>query len=99
MKHINQVKFWNFDLKTKIVTSEYTAPYAHFVNDQPSKEMMRSIVTRYRPEIRECYQKDESAVELVRIITLGWDKDPEARISAASMVNRLKNLISRRNTE
>ena len=81
------------------LTLEYTAPYAHFVNDQPSKEMMRSIVTRYRPEIRECYQKDESAVELVRIITLGWDKDPEARISAASMVNRLNNLISRRSTE
>lgn len=58
--------------------------------------MMRSIVARYRPEIRECYSRDNDALELVRIVTLGWDKDPEARISAASMVNRLKNLITRR---
>ena len=76
--------------------SEYVAPYAHLVNDQPSKEMMRSIVARYRPEIRECYSRDVDALELVRIVTLGWDKDPEARISAASMVNRLKSLITRR---
>ena len=79
-----------------VQTSEYVAPYAHLVNDQPSKEMMRSIVSRYRPEVRECYSRDDHAIELVRIITLGWDKDPEARISAASMVNRLKNLINRR---
>ena len=77
--------------------SEYKPPYAHLVNDQPSKEMMRSIVTRYRPEIRDSLRRNEAMTDLIQIITEGWDKDPESRLMATTMVKRLKNLMNRTN--
>ena len=74
---------------------EYKPPYAHLVNDQPTKEMMRSIVMRYRPEIREPLHRHPATKEIIQIITEGWDKDPESRLPASIMVARLKKIIQK----
>ena len=90
-KNSNSMKF------SKIFSghSEYKPPYAHLVNDQPTKEMMRSIVMRYRPEIREPLHRHPATKEIIQIITEGWDKDPESRLPASIMVARLKKIIQK----
>ena len=56
---------------------------------------MRSIVTRYRPEIRENLRKNPVMIDLIEIVVEGWDKDPESRLMATTMVKRLKNLMNK----
>jgi len=89
---------WEVLNRTAIDSSfkpEYKPPYAHLVNDQPTKEMMRSIVMRYRPEIREPLHRHPATKEIIQIITEGWDKDPESRLPASIMVGRLKKIIQK----
>ena len=75
---------------------EYAAPYAHLVTDQPSKDIMRSVVVSkgLRPNIRPSWMQNRSAKVFTTLIEQSWDKDPEARLTAGAILARVRKCAS-----
>ena len=82
-----------------LILSEYSPPYGHLVSDQPSKDMMRSVVVskKQRPNIRPVWAQKQSTKYFTKIIEEAWDKDPEARLTASAMLSRVKSCAEMEN--
>jgi len=94
---------WEILNKTTVDESmqkpEYSAPYAHLVSDQPSKDVMRSIVVSkgLRPNIRPTWFQNRTTRVMTNLIEESWDKDPEARLTAATILTRIKKCATEQN--
>jgi len=57
----------------------YAAPYSHLVCDQPSKEIMRTVVVckNMRPRIRPILMDDNVGKFFVQMIVEMWEKGEE----------------------
>ncbi|CBY24392.1 unnamed protein product [Oikopleura dioica] len=74
----------------------YAAPYSHLVCDQPSKEIMRTVVVckNMRPRIRPILMEDNVGKFFVQMIVEMWEKDPESRLPAGSAKQRLQKFYN-----
>ena len=63
------------------------------MSDQPSKDIMRSVVVSegLRPNVRPQWNQNSVAKLFTTLITESWDKDPEARLTAGAILSRVKN--------
>ncbi|CAG5089004.1 Oidioi.mRNA.OKI2018_I69.PAR.g12046.t1.cds [Oikopleura dioica] len=88
---LNRSKFSNMH-----EAPEYAAPYSHLVCDQPSKEIMRTVVVskNLRPRIRPNWTEDEIGKFFVQMIVEMWEKDPESRLPAGSARQRLEKFYA-----
>ena len=76
-----------------ILNLEYSAPYSNLVPDNPSKDIMRSVVVskELRPNMKEKWYKNKTSKVFISIIEESWDKDPESRLMASAMISRIEN--------
>jgi hypothetical protein len=69
-------------------------PFENEVGRQPSLKEMKSIVTlrKQRPHLNEAWLQHESLSQICTTVEECWDQDPEARLSAECVVERLLGL-------
>lgn len=75
-------------------------PFAKELNGRKANiDSLQSIVTKgVRPIIPEAFQHDKIFGDIIKkILTQSWDGDPCARINAATVSERLQNLIEKQN--
>ncbi|XP_065882657.1 activin receptor type-2B-like isoform X2 [Dysidea avara] len=73
---------------------DYVLPFEDLVKGNPSIEMMKQVVVtaKKRPEFSAAFNVETQLETLITTITECWDDDAEARLSAKTVEERIKNL-------